>query len=215
MEEISTIRFFLADDHPLVRAGLKHSLGLKNGFVISGEASDGYSAVEKILDDPPDIGLIDMDMPGLNGTGVVRILKKSIPKLKLLILSTYTDEKLVREAMSAGADGYLLKNVPISDLEKIIRSFCAGKTCFSPYLVNLSMEDAVVSEKGKVDVGLTGRELEVLRDIANGKSNKEISAELFITVETVKSHVKNLYKKLGVRNRVDAVRFALKQNILD
>lgn len=215
MEEVANIRFFLADDHPLVRAGLKHSLGLKKGFNFSGEASDGYSAVERIREDPPDICLIDMDMPGLSGTAVVRILKKSMSDLKFLMLSTFGDEKFIREAMGAGADGYLLKSVPIDDLEKIIRTFCAGKPSFSPYLINLSLEDTIVRDQDKQDVGLTGRELEVLRYIASGTSNKGISSELFISVETVKSHVKNIYKKLDVRNRVEAVRLAAKRNILD
>ncbi len=215
MDEVSTIRFFLADDHPLVRAGLKYSLELKEGFVLSGEASDGYTAVERMHNDPPDIGLIDMDMPGLSGTAVVRILKKTLPDLILLVLSTFGDEKLVREAMGAGADGYLLKNVPIDDLEIIIRTFCAGSNCFSPYLVNLSLEDIIEDKKEVEDVGLTVRELEVLKYIALGTSNKEMSSILFISIETVKSHVKNIYKKLDVRNRVDAVRLATKKNLLD
>ncbi len=215
MEKQKEIRIFLADDHPLVRAGLKHSLGLKDGFVLTGEASDGYGAVDRIHADPPDIALIDVDMPGLSGIAVIRILKKSMPEVGLLVLSTYNDEKFVKEAMAAGADGYLLKNVPIDELEKIIRVFCAGKPCFSPYLVNLTMEDPVDEEKNDEDFGLTVREIEVLRCIAGGTPNKEISSTLFISLETVKSHVKNIYKKLGVRNRVEAVRFASEKNLLD
>lgn len=215
MGKNESIRIFLADDHPLVRAGLKHSLGLRDGFVLTGEASDGYGAVERIHEALPDIALIDMDMPGLSGIDVTRILKKSMPQLKILILSTYSDEKFVNEAMKAGADGYLLKNVPIDELEKIIWIFCEGKSCFSPYLVNLIMEEKTNVHTIEGNLGLTVREIEVLQCLTKGTPNKEISSKLFISVETVKSHVKNIYKKLGVRNRVEAVRYASDNNLLD
>lgn len=216
MGEVQEIRIFLADDHPLIRTGLKHSLGQKDGFVLIGEASDGYSAVERISENPPDIALIDMDMPGLSGVAVIRVLRKSMPGVKLLILSTFNEEKFVREAMGAGADGYLLKNVPIEELENIIRRFCAGKECFSPYLVNLGMEERLSEDKREQkSYGLTAREIEVLNSISLGTPNKEISAQLFISLETVKSHVKNIYKKLGVKNRVEAVRLASDKRLLE
>lgn len=213
MEEMGEIKIFLADDHPLIRTGLKHSLDQKEGFVLVGEASDGYSAVEKISADPPDIALIDMDMPGLSGVGVIRVLRKSQPQMKLLILSTFNNEAFVIDAMAAGADGYLLKNVPLEELEKIIRSICAGEECFSPYLISIGMEGKVGGAKTS-DYGLTAREIEVLRYISKGTPNKEISAALFISLETVKSHVKNIYKKLEVKNRVEATRFAAEKKLL-
>lgn len=209
------IRIFLADDHPLIRTGLKHSLDQKDGFVLVGEASDGYSAVERINENAPDIALIDMDMPGLSGVAVIRVLRKSKQDMKLLILSTFNEEKFVRDAMSAGADGYLLKNVPLDELENIIRNVCAGKECFSPYLVNLGMEERLNKDNSEQkNYGLTAREIEVLNYISLGTPNKEISEQLFISLETVKSHVKNIYKKLEVKNRVEAVRLASDKRLL-
>ncbi len=197
------IKFFLADDHPLFRAGLKYSLTLKTDFVCTGEASDGYSAIDKIQAVIPDIVLLDLDMPGLSGIAVIRILKKILPDLKMLILSTYSDEKFVRDAMEAGADGYLLKNIPIDEMEKIIRKFHGSAPCFSPYLANLFLDEEETMNSDPV-TDLTGRELEILQCISTGATNKEISLKLFISVETVKSHVKNIYKKMGVKNRVEA-----------
>lgn len=199
------MRIFLADDHPLLRTGLRLSLSQQNDIEIIGEASDGFSAVDKIQADPPDLSLIDVDMPGISGIGATRILRESVPDMKILVLSSYNDEKFIRDAMRAGADGYVLKSVSTSELVRIIRCFCQGQSIISPYLVNLTLD---LKEKEEVEstteVELTEREREILKCIADGKSNKEISDSLFVSVETVKSHVKNLYKKLNVKNRVEA-----------
>lgn len=207
MENNSPIKVFLADDHPLFRTGLKYSLGSQDDFVILGEASDGYSAVEKINEDKPDIVLLDLDMPGLSGVAAIRIVKKIMPDLIMLILSTYGDEKHVREAMNAGADGYLLKNIPLIELQSVIRQFVKGEPCYSPYLVDITLEQNLVTDTAKTeDFSLTAREREVLGLLGQGISNKEISKNLFVSVETVKSHIKNIYKKLDVKNRVEAVK---------
>lgn len=207
MDQKTPIKIFLADDHPLFRTGLKYSLGMQSDFVILGEASDGYSAIEKIKEEKPDIVLIDLDMPGLSGVASIRIVKKTMPDLIMLILSTYSDEKHVREAMSAGADGYLLKNIPLEELENVIRQFINRESCFSPYLVNITLnQNPAVDSLQSAEIGLTSRELEVLDHLAQGISNKDISDTLFISVETVKSHIKNIYKKLEVKNRVEAVK---------
>jgi len=208
MEETHVIKVFLADDHPLLRAGLRISLSQRNDMELIGEAGDGFSAVEKIRDNPPDISLIDVDMPGLSGIGVIRILHKSIPQMKILVLSTYNDENYIQNAMAAGADGYVLKSVGIEELERIIKSFHAGKPEISPYLVNLAVDNSGGKEQ---DQGLTVREKEVLKAVAEGKCNKEISEMLYISTETVKSHVKNIYKKLKIKNRAEAVSVAVKK----
>lgn len=215
MKKNKDIKIFLADDHPLVRAGLRHSLRVRDGLEVIGEASDGYMAIEKISVLLPDIALIDMDMPGLSGNDVIRFLKKNMSELKLVILSTYSDKKFVSEAMRAGADGYILKNVPIDELEKILRELFEGKSCFSPYLINLTTEDECEYIEHKESFGLTMRENEILQALTHGMSNKEISSKLYISVETVKSHVKNIYKKLDVKNRVGAVTLASNKKLLD
>jgi DNA-binding NarL/FixJ family response regulator len=200
------VRIFLADDHPLLRAGLRLSLTQYNDIEISGEASDGFAAVEKIQADPPDLALIDVDMPGISGIGVIRMLRESLPEIKLLVLSSYNDDEYIRNAMRAGADGYVLKSVNTSELVRIIRSFGQGNPIISPYLVNLTLKLEEKEEiKNSPQEELTEREKEILKCISDGKSNKEISDCLFVSVETVKSHIKNIYKKLNVKNRVEAV----------
>jgi DNA-binding NarL/FixJ family response regulator len=200
------VRIFLADDHPLLRAGLRLSLTQYNDIEISGEASDGFAAVEKIQADPPDLALIDVDMPGISGIGVIRMLRESSPEMKLLVLSSYNDDEYIRNAMRAGADGYVLKSVNTSELVRIIRCFGQGHQIISPYLVNLTLKlEEKKEEKSIAKEELTEREREILKCISDGKSNKEISDCLFVSVETVKSHIKNIYKKLNVKNRVEAV----------
>lgn len=208
------MRIFLADDHPLLRTGLRLSLSQEKDIEIIGEASDGFSAVEKIQADPPDVSLIDVDMPGMSGIGAIRILCKAIPDMKILVLSTYNDEKYIRDAMQAGADGYVLKSVGISELVRIIKHFNEGRPIVSPYLVNLTLglETEQENPENMKSSRLTGREKEILRLIAEGKGNKEISNSLCISLETVKSHTKHIYKKLKVKNRVEAAMMATNKN---
>ena len=145
------MNIFLADDHPLFRMGLRIALDQEDEMKVIGEASDGFSAVEKIQSNPPDLSLIDVDMPGISGIRAIRILRKALPEMKILVLSTYDDEKYIHEAMLAGADGYLLKCVEVAELVEVIRSVCEGKQVVSPFLVNLAMESYTVR------YGRTGR----------------------------------------------------------
>ena len=216
MRDSKPITVFLADDHPLLRTGLRLSMDYEAGIELIGEADNGYSAVEKIKAQLPDVSLIDVDMPGLSGIGVVRVLRKFFPKMKLIVLSTYGEEKYIQAAMEAGADGYVLKSVGIGELVKIIKSFCSGKPELSPYLVNLT--SGYDNEKKRTgacgNYKLSGREIEILDLISEGKSNKQIAEKLCISTETVKSHGKNIFRKLEVRNRVDAVRIAREKQLI-
>lgn len=211
------MRVFLADDHPLFRIGLRIALDREEDIELVGEASDGFSAVEKIQADPPDVSLIDVDMPGISGIRVIRMLRKAFPEMRLLVLSTYDDKNYIHDAMQAGADGYVLKCVEVAELVRIIKSVCDGRQTVSPYLVNLSLdskpgEDAPGEAPEEEDLVLTHRETEILRAIILGQSNKEISNAFCISVETVKSHIKSIYQKLQVRNRVEATTVAMKKN---
>ncbi len=213
------MRVFLADDHPLFRIGLRIALDQETDIQLIGEASDGFSAVEKIRVDPPDVSLIDVDMPGISGIRVIRMLRKAHPQMKIIVLSTYDDKNYIHGAMQAGADGYVLKCVEVAELVRIIKSFFEGHQVVSPYLVNLSLDfKATISTTGEVKKVeypvLTHREKEILQSIIEGQSNKEISHTLYVSVETVKSHIKNIYHKLQVKNRVEAVTVAIKQNVL-
>jgi DNA-binding NarL/FixJ family response regulator len=130
------ITVFIADDHPLIRLGLRLSLGQIEGIQIIDEAIDGYSAIDKIRQAPPDVALMDVDMPGLSGTSAIRVLRKSLPDMKIIVLSTYHNENYIRETMEAGADGYVLKNIDVDGLADIIKSFVDGTTIFSPYMIS-------------------------------------------------------------------------------
>lgn len=213
------MRVFLADDHPLFRIGLRIALEQQTDIQLIGEASDGFSAVEKIRVDPPDVSLIDVDMPGISGIRVIRMLRKAHPQMKIIVLSTYDDKNYIHGAMQAGADGYVLKCVEVAELVRIMKSFSEGHQVVSPYLVNLSLDfKAAMSTTGEVKKveypALTHREKEILRSIIEGQSNKEISHTLCVSVETVKSHIKSIYYKLHAKNRVEAVTVAIKQDVL-
>jgi DNA-binding NarL/FixJ family response regulator len=132
-KKITTV--FIADDHPLIRFGLRLSLDQIDGIQIIGEAIDGYSAIDKIRQFPPDVALVDVDMPGLSGTSAIRILRKSLSDMKIIVLSTYHDENYIRETMEAGADGYVLKNIDVDGLADIIKSFAEGAKIISPYMI--------------------------------------------------------------------------------
>jgi DNA-binding NarL/FixJ family response regulator len=216
MEKNGSIRVFLADDHPLLRTGLRFSFDQREDIKLIAEAEDGYSAIEKIQTCKPDVSLIDLDMPKLSGVGVIRILRKTYPKMKLIVLSTYNDENYIKNAMDAGADGYVLKSVKVDELVRIIKSIWSKKKVLSPYLVNLTVAYTDVDQKEEdgLSAYLTRREKEVLQFIAEGKGNKEISVLLCISSETVKSHVKNIFKKLGVKNRVEATTEARKRRLI-
>ena len=210
------MNIFLADDHPLFRIGLRIALDKEDGLKVIGEASDGFSAVEKIRSNPPDLSLIDVDMPGISGIRAIRILRKVIPEMKILVLSTYDDEKYIHDAMLAGADGYLLKCVEVADLVRVIRSVFEGRPIVSPYMVNLAVKDDTGEQQKKPGdpIALMSREREILKAIIDGQSNKEISDALYISIETVKSHVKSIFQKLQVRNRVEAAQIAMKKKML-
>lgn len=209
------MRVFLADDHPLFRMGLRIALEQERDIELIGEASDGFATVEKVRTSSPEICLIDVDMPGMSGIRVVRMLRQEPTAMKILILSSYDDEKYIQDAMLAGADGYVLKYVDVPELVRIIRAVCTDQAIVSPYLVNLAVDPARQDQAtGAPDqCGLTAREREILKAIVEGLSNKEISNQLHISLETVKSHTKKIYQKLQVKNRVEAAMAGAKMNL--
>ena len=211
------MRVFLSDDHPLFRIGMRLSFEQEDHIDLVGEASDGYSSVERILSSNPDVSLIDVDMPGMSGIGVVRILRKAGFQNKIIILSTYNDENYIRDAMDAGADGYVLKCVEGSELVRILRSMHEDKPTVSPYLVNLALNpnvnQAYMNSALEGAAALTSREREILDCLSDCQSNKEISTTLNISVETVKSHLRSLYKKLNVRSRGEAAKLVMSMKI--
>jgi DNA-binding NarL/FixJ family response regulator len=200
------IKVFLADDHPLLRMGLSLAFQAKDNITIVGEADNGFDAIEKIKTLMPDVALLDIDMPGLSGTAAIRVIRKIYPDMKILALSTYNDENYIREAMSAGANGYIMKTVDIDNLVEIITCFHEGKEIVSPYLLDLgiSPRQAAAGIDGQ-DFCLTKRERQILQCLAEGKDNKQISTCLYLSIETVKTHMKSIFRKLDARSRLEAV----------
>lgn len=210
------IKLFIADDHPLLRIGLRLAFETIDTITIVGESDNGFDTIEKVQKTAPDVSLIDIDMPGLSGIPAIRVLRKVMPGMKILALSTYNDTKYIKNAMQAGADGYVLKTIDIDNLARLIEAFHAGQPIVSPYLVNLSIDLAPEETRPDHPVeALTHRELQILRSIAAGKNNKDISTQLFLSIETVKSHIKHIFRKLHVNNRFEAVIAAREANLLD
>lgn len=216
MDKSNPVKVFIADDHPLLRMGLSLAFNAKDNIEVVGEADNGFDAIEKIKQLIPDVALFDIDMPGLSGTAAIRVLRKIYPDMKILVLSTYNDENYIKESMHAGANGYLLKTIDIDNLVKIIVSFHSGEEIISPYLLDLGIDIHDKSDEDD-DHGfcLTKRERQILNCLSEGKDNKEISSCLFLSIETVKTHMKSIFRKLDAKSRLDAVMKAKHHGLID
>jgi len=217
------IRVMIVDDQQLLCEGLKTILDMEPDLEVVGMARHGHEALSLADRLAPDVVLMDIRMPRMDGVECTRRLLERHPGIHVLILTTYDDDEYVFEALKAGASGYLLKDLPASDLIKAVRSVMEGDTLISP-----SVASKVVSEFARMardrrssqtsspgDVGLTARELEVLRLVATGASNREIAETLFITEGTVKNHLSNILAKLGARDRTQAAVYAWKHGLVD
>ena len=203
------IRVLLVDDQSLVREGLKSLLEAQEDLAIIAEAENGQEAVESVKKDPPDVVLMDVRMPIMDGVVATQTILASHPEVKILILTTFDDEAFVGDAVRAGAKGYLLKDTPSTELAEAIRMVQKGYTQLGPGILEKAMQSSPpVKEPQSVDVSgfheLTPREQEVLQLIAEGKSNREIAGELYIAERTVKNHVNSILRTLDVRDRTQA-----------
>ena len=207
------IRLLLVDDQSIIREGLSSLLTAQPDLEVIGEAANGAEAVEQSLSLHPDVVLMDIRMPVMDGVAAIRSLKGQAPEIKILVLTTFDDDRYVAEAMSYGADGYLLKDTPSAELARAIRSVNQGYTQMGPGLFNKalgtppSLADSESSPNQEL-AQLTAREREVLQLIATGHSNKEIAAQLYITERTVKNHVNSILRTLDLRDRTQAAIFA-------
>ena len=205
------IRLLLVDDQSIVREGLSSLLQTQPDLEIVGEAENGRVAVEQSLTLKPDVVLLDIRMPVMDGVAAIEILKQQAPAIKILVLTTFDDDEYVVRAMAHGADGYLLKDTPSQELAQAIRSVNQGYTQMGPGLfakamTNNTQPDLIPPELAQ----LTPREKEVLQAIATGHSNKEIAEQLYITERTVKNHVNSILRSLNLRDRTQAAIFAHK-----
>jgi DNA-binding NarL/FixJ family response regulator len=215
---VNPIRILLADDHVVMRRGLRLLLETQAGFSVVAEASDGHEAVEKAQAAAPEVVVLDIAMPKLNGVEAAQRIHEILPDAAILILSMHADEAYVLRALRAGARGYLLKDSAEGDLIEAIRAVSARKTFFSPEISRMLAEDYVreIRTHGFVDSYelLTAREKEILQLLAQGRSNKEIAALWNLSPYTVETHRRNLHEKLNLRNFADLVLYAVRKGII-
>jgi two-component system, NarL family, response regulator LiaR len=206
-----TIKILLVDDHAVVRSGLSKFLMVNKDLELVGEASDGSEAIQMIPFRKPDVVLMDLMMPGMDGVTATREILKKFPNIKILALTSFADQYMVQGALQAGAIGYLQKNVTAKELGIAIRSAYEGKMTLSPeaaqILANIVAQPQIPGEQ------LTEREYEVLMCLADGLSNNEIAERLVVSLGTVKFHISNIFRKLGVDNRVEAVKYVLEKKL--
>ncbi|WP_078595827.1 response regulator [Evansella clarkii] len=206
------IKVLLVDDHPMVIRGLRFFLSTQEDIVVAGEAYDGQEAIEKTAELLPDVILMDLDLPVINGIEATKKITEKHPEIKVIILTSYSDQGHVVPAIRAGAAGYQLKDIEPEQLAETIRGAFKGTAQIHPQVANQLMTHVAggnTTDSSLVEK-LTRREEEVLSLIAAGRSNKEISSELFITEKTVKTHVSNILAKLQVNDRTQAAIYAMK-----
>ena len=206
--DVSKIRILTVDDHPIVRQGIAGLIGIQSDMLLVGEASNGRDAIQQFRKHHPDITLMDLQMPEMNGLDALIAIRSEFPEAKIIVLTTYAGDTQILRALKAGAQGYLLKNTLHKELLEIIRSVHGGKKSLSPEASYQVAEHAT-------DDALTPAEILVLRLIAAGNANKQIADQLSITEETVKSRVKCILSKLGANDRTHAAMIGLKRGIIE
>ena len=208
-------KVMIADDHSLIREGIKQLLEFDGSIEVIGEASNGVECLEKLEVLSPDVLLLDINMPEMNGIDVLKKLKETESDVKVLILTVHNELEYLLKAIDIGVDGYILKDSESSELKKAIDIICKGENYIQPSLIPaLNNQLANIDiDKDKIDL-LTSREYEVLIQVANGMSNKEIATNLNISERTVKNHISNIFKKIDVSDRTQAAVFAIKNNII-
>lgn len=214
-----TIRVLLVDDHTLLRAGIRLLLESQPDIEIVGESEDGLDAVRKTLELGPDIVLMDIGMPGMNGLEATREIKRCRPETQVLTLTMHENEEYFFQVLSAGASGYVLKRAAPTELVSAIRSVSQGGAFLYPSVARKLVDDYLQrvqggEEKASYD-GLTDREREVLRLIADGRSNQEIAESLCLSSKTVERHRSNIMEKLNIHNRTGLIKYAIRKGLID
>ncbi len=208
---MTPIRIMVVDDHPVVRDGLVAILGTQPDFSVVGEAADGAEAIQKAQELRPDVILLDLEMPGVDGVETLRQLRARYPNVQAIVFTAFdTDERIVG-AVQAGAKGYLLKGVPRDEIFNAIRVVSRGGSLLQPVVASKLLQH-ISSQPGE---SLTEREADVLQLLAQGKTNKEIAAALVITERTVKFHISSILGKLGAGNRTEAVTIAAQRGLVN
>ena len=207
---VPPIRLLIVDDHPVVRDGLTSMFARDPAFVVLGEAADGAEAVRLARTLRPDVILMDLRMPGMDGVRAIRELTADVRESRVLVLTTYDTDGHVLPAIEAGATGYLLKDAPRDELLRAVRAAARGEAVLAPSVAALLMGRV----RRPAPDPLSPREIEVLRLVSAGATNREVAAKLFLTEATIKSHLLNIYTKLGVNDRAAAVTEAFHRGLL-
>jgi NarL family two-component system response regulator LiaR len=207
-----TIKILLVDDHAVVRSGLSKFLIVNKDLKLVGEASDGTEAVQMVALHKPDVVLMDLMMPGMDGIAATREIHQKHPEVKVIVLTSFHDQNMVQGALQAGAIGYLQKNVTAKELGVAIRSAYDGKMTLSAEATQVLAHS--VAQPQIQGEQLTERERDVLKSMVDGLNNREIADALVISLGTVKFHVSNIFQKLGVDSRVEAVKAAIEQKLV-
>jgi DNA-binding NarL/FixJ family response regulator len=212
------IRIMLVDDHPLIREAIAHLVASAPDFALVGEAADGKECLERIADLRPDILILDIAMPDMNGEQVSRELRRRYPELKIIALSGYNDRQFVRAMIKAGAKAYVVKSASGRELIHALRAVASGKNYLSPEVTGAVMtlwEDSVPSAGLSQPDSLGKREKEVLKHIAEGHRSANIAAQMGIAVATVEAHRRNILRKLQLHSAADLTRYALRHGLID
>lgn len=207
------IRVVLADDHAVVRKGIREFLEEDAAIRVVAEANDGEQALALIAREQPEVAVLDIQMPRMNGLDAARRVKKEFPNTRVLMLTAYEDEPYIFAALQAGASGYLLKTASSDEICRAVRAIAAGESALSPSVAKKLVQRAAGGETARDEIvePLTERELEVLRLAAKGMGNKQIGVELNISDRTVQGHLANIYSKLNMTTRTEAVLYAVRQ----
>ena len=208
------IRVFIADDHVLVREGLRLIIEAQTDMEVVGEASDGQEAWKRIGQLQPDVAMLDVSMPHLNGAQTTERLRFNYPKIKILAVSAYGDEAHIRQLLASGASGYVLKKAASQELANAIRVVASGGVHLDPQIAGQVVGGFVNSSGTEGDAGMSAREVEVLILVAYGHTNKEIAAKLNLSVKTIEGHKTRINEKLRIKTRADLVRYALRRGWL-
>jgi DNA-binding NarL/FixJ family response regulator len=207
------VRVLIADDHGIVRSGLKLLLDRQSDIEVVAEAEDGVDALEKVIAEKPDVAILDVSMPRMTGLQATHEIKKQAPDTQVLILSMHDDERYLFEALRAGAAGYVLKRAADQDLLDAVRAAARGEPFLTPSAQQTLIRDFL--DRGGQQSELTPREQEVVKLIAEAHTNKEIAGILHLSEKTVESHRANVLQKLGMRDRVELVRYAIRNGLVE
>jgi len=215
---MGTIKVLVADDHTILRQGIKALLANQEGIEVVGEAKDGREAIKVIEELLPDVILMDIAMPGLNGAEATRRIKKKFPKMKVLVLTMYANEEYIFQILNAGANGYLVKETAFQDLISAIKAVYSGESFMSPSISKKVVNGYIQQARGdkkKICEVLTPREREILQLIAEGNSSKKIAEALFISPKTVETHRTHIMDKLNIHNRSGLIKYAIRKGMVD